>query len=378
LKARDEPYWRQIHSGLFIGYRKGKQGTWRIRTLDGGRYRKQKLAIADDTAEADGVSVLSYKQAVRLAMEGIAPERVSGYTVNDAVDDYLSEFEHRAKSYPETKARADKHIRPELGRIEVESLRAPRLRKWLHGMAGDTEGEKHRRSRATANRTLTVLKAALNQAYRDGRVQSDAAWRRVQPFKNADQPKVRHLTHDESVRLVNACEPDFRALVRAALLTGCRYGELTAMQVHDYDPDAATLHVGASKAGPGRHVPLTDEGTKLLDALTAAQRPSHWIFTRGGQYPWGKSQQSARMRAACEQAGIDPPIGFHVLRHTYASMLARQGVPLQVIATALGHADTRMTHRHYAHLQPDHVADQVRAALPDFGGSQTVTQMRGR
>jgi len=38
-----------------------------------------------------------------------------------------------------------------------------------------------------------------------------------------------------------------------------------------------------------------------------------------------------------------------------------------VIAAQLGHADTRMTERHYAHLAPSYVADTIRAALPGFG-----------
>jgi integrase len=40
---------------------------------------------------------------------------------------------------------------------------------------------------------------------------------------------------------------------------------------------------------------------------------------------------------------------------------------MRVIADQLGHADTRMTERHYAHLAPSHVADTIRAALPGFG-----------
>jgi len=55
------------------------------------------------------------------------------------------------------------------------------------------------------------------------------------------------------------------------------------------------------------------------------------------------------------------------LRHTYASSLAMKGVPMGVIAAQLGHSDTRMTERHYAHLAPSYIADTVRAALPSLG-----------
>jgi hypothetical protein len=43
-----------------------------------------------------------------------------------------------------------------------------------------------------------------------------------------------------------------------------------------------------------------------------------------------------------------------------------RGVPLQVIAEALGHSDTRITSKHYAHLMPSYVADTIRSNLPSF------------
>ncbi|MBA3562950.1 MAG: tyrosine-type recombinase/integrase [Gammaproteobacteria bacterium] len=73
------------------------------------------------------------------------------------------------------------------------------------------------------------------------------------------------------------------------------------------------------------------------------------------------------MSEASARAGLEPPATFHTLRHTYGSLLALRGVPLQVIAAAMGHADTRMTARHYAHMQPDFVAATIRANLPSFG-----------
>ena len=69
------------------------------------------------------------------------------------------------------------------------------------------------------------------------------------------------------------------------------------------------------------------------------------------------------MHRACEAAKIEPPIGFHVLRHTYASRLAMKAVPLNVIAAQLGHSDTRMTEKHYAHLAPSYIGDTIRAAF---------------
>lgn len=91
------------------------------------------------------------------------------------------------------------------------------------------------------------------------------------------------------------------------------------------------------------------------------------MFLRADGKPWGTSHQQRPLTRACEIAGIKPAVSFHVLRHTYGSMLAMRGVPLQVIAEALGHADTRITSKHYAHLMPSYVADTIRKHLPSFG-----------
>jgi integrase len=73
------------------------------------------------------------------------------------------------------------------------------------------------------------------------------------------------------------------------------------------------------------------------------------------------------MLEACKRAKIEPAVSFHVLRHTHGSTLAMRGVPIGVIAEQLGHADTRMTEKHYAHLAPSYVADTIRAHFPTLG-----------
>ena len=75
-------------------------------------------------------------------------------------------------------------------------------------------------------------------AYHDGRVLSDDAWRKVKPFRETDAPVIRYISDDETIRLVNSCQGNFRDLVRGALLTGCRYGELCRMRVSDYNSEA--------------------------------------------------------------------------------------------------------------------------------------------
>jgi integrase len=76
---------------------------------------------------------------------------------------------------------------------------------------------------------------------------------------------------------------------------------------------------------------------------------------------------------ACAAAKIEPEVRFHELRHTYASHLAQAGVDLLTISKLLGHADTRITSRHYAHLSDKTFTDAV-AKLPSFGATTPILE----
>jgi integrase len=90
------------------------------------------------------------------------------------------------------------------------------------------------------------------------------------PFANVDGARVRWFTKDECARLLNACPPDFRRLVRAALLTGCRYGELYRLEMGYLKLDAGTLHIREAKSGRARHIHLDEEAPAFFRAATAA------------------------------------------------------------------------------------------------------------
>ena len=77
---------------------------------------------------------------------------------------------------------------------------------------------------------MTLLKAALNRAFKDGKVRSDSEWRRVDKFKDVERSRDRYLTLAECERLLNACEHGLRLLVRGALETGARYGNLRRLR----------------------------------------------------------------------------------------------------------------------------------------------------
>jgi integrase len=281
------------------------------------------------------------------------------------------------------------HVEPALGAKLVPSLTAATLRDWHEKLSlapprlrsgpktaprklrEPTDDDARRARRATANRVLTILKAALNQAYRDGKATSDDAWRRVKPFPKVDAAKVRYLKDDEAVRLMNASDPDLRAIVTAALLTGCRYGELAALRPADIDQAAGVATARASKGGAPRTVVLTDEAKQFFTQETRGKESTALLFMRldtktETREPWGKSHQFRPLREACGTAKISPAVGFHILRHTHASRLAMKGVPMAVIAAQLGNSEG-ICAKHYAHLSPGYVSDTFRAAFAPLG-----------
>jgi integrase len=189
----------------------------------------------------------------------------------------------------------------------------------------------------------------------------------VKPFAQVDQARARFLTVGEAQRLLNAAAPDFRNLVAAAIQTGCRYSELTRLQVADFNPDGGTLTIRVSKSGKARHVVLTEEGRELFATLSAGRAGDELMLRKADGEAWSHAHQVRPMIETCRRAGITPAIGFHGLRHTWASLAVMAGMPLLVVAKNLGHADTRMVEKHYGHLAPSYVAETTRQYAPRFG-----------
>lgn len=399
LAPRAKPYFRTIERGLHLGYRRlsnGAAGPWIARHYRGDRrYEEEAIGHADDLSDADGLAILTYWQAVEVARERMklrvqsAAGIVGPYTVVDAVTAYLEFLQHNRNTAYDVRKRMEAHVLPQLGKIEAASLTADKLRKWQADLArkpprlrskpgkaqkyrtlADDE-DSLRRRRASANRCLAQLKAALNLAWREGKTPSDKEWRKVKPFEGADAARVRYLTAAECRHLLSACDPVFQNLVRAALETGARYGELVRLRVDDFNPDTGTVAIRISKTGRPRHVVLTADGATFFEQVCVHRVGSEPMFLKANGSAWRKSHQLRPMVEACRRAKIDPAINFHALRHTWASLAAMNGVPLLVVAKNLGHSDTRMVEKHYGHLAPSYIADAIRAGAPRFGKIKT-------
>jgi len=392
LRPSPTPYYRELEPGVHVGYRKGKRaGKWTVRTLVGDKYQTTTLGTADDAAEADGVKVLTWAQAVEIARDtarqSVATHegrRLGPYSVADAVGDYLEWLREQGRNMKDPEQRLAR-IRAALGEHNLADLTRDQVKTWHKGIATSaplvrgggrrkvdlSDPEVQRRRKDTANRLLNDLKACLNHAFKEGKVRHDTEWRAVKPFQHVGEARVRYLSRDEVTRLVNACPEDLRAIVRGALLTGARRGDLVQMKVADFKPDADAVTVQNSKSrykGKAAYSAfLNAEGVEFFKSHNAGRSPGEFMFLRADGKPWAPDDLNRPLRTANTGAKIAPPAGMHTLRHTYASHAAMQGVPLMVIAQNLGHADTRMVEKHYAHLSPSYARQQIASGLPAWG-----------
>jgi len=243
----------QVHLG-YVCRNADQAGHWTVRRYNGGgAYKVTRLpGVADDVESADGGGVLSFAQAQDLALRPLQQAAPAAMTVTQALADYVDYLQTSGREGAAvTAARTGRlHVLPQLGAAPVQALTTDQLRHWLAALATGLAQRHHghedavRRSRATANRILGTLRAALNHAYADCRVPSDNAWRgRLKPFRNVAVARKRYLTVAEAQRLLNAATGDFRNLAQAALQTGARYSELTRLKVHDFDEPSGTVGI---------------------------------------------------------------------------------------------------------------------------------------
>jgi integrase len=355
LAPHKEPYWHKISKGRFVGFRKlANGGTWVARFTSGKAKSHLRLGTDGELPEYDDALKLAREWFNKLAGD----LTVAGpYTVRQCIADYVADLRLRAGDDSATRIRqnAEKHIIPTLGKIQVSRLSTQRLKTWRDGLVAESgDAEKVRQSKDTANRILRIFTAALNRAFRDGTVASDSEWRRVKAFPKVSKARDVFLTAAQCRALIDACTPDFGALVESAVLTGARLGELATATVKAFDTRQGTLHVDG-KTGP-RDIVLSDDAVAHLKQLCRNKLPGALIHVHADGRPWKDSQQCERIDNAViaanakisdPQKRISADCVFYSLRHSHASMALLAGVIPQALAENMG-TSTRMLELHYA------------------------------
>ncbi|MDD5437998.1 MAG: tyrosine-type recombinase/integrase [Patescibacteria group bacterium] len=215
-------------------------------------------------------------------------------------------------------------------------------------------------SKKTVNNHLTILSRCLRVAHEWGKLEKLP---KIVKLK-AESQRFDFLSPVESVSLVQNCdEPKWREMIFMALRTGMRLGELFGLEWSDVDFDRKLICVrhsivrgikGTPKNNKIRFIPITDE---LCRMIYERRQGKGLVFHRGDGTPLSYKIAENAIHRACKKAKIRL-IGWHVLRHTFASQLVSEGVPLNTVQELMGHSSIIMTMR-YAHLAPSALKSAV-------------------
>lgn len=198
-------------------------------------------------------------------------------------------------------------------------------------------------AQTTVKKELRVAGAVLKLAARNGHLHRDPG-AIIPELADPYQPRRRACTRDELHRLVNALPIDRAAHVAWIVATGSRWSESLRAHGRDVRRGEVRIH-GTKTATAARSVPILELTRGLLAwALQHAPRRRD-----GGLFrPWSNVRRD--LAQACERAGM-PAVTPNDLRRTLATWLREGGVDASLVATVLGHRDSRMVERVYGRLE---------------------------
>jgi len=195
--------------------------------------------------------------------------------------------------------------------------------------------------------------------------------------------KFDHLSEEECQLLLDKSDGLLRDLILVALKTGLRFGELIALEWKDIDLANRQMTVrqsiyrgrlGGTKSNKIRFVPLLDD---VCETLKSRLSKNSFVFIKDNG-DWLSPMLCLRwLHRACDRAGIRK-VGWHTLRHTFASQLAQHGVSITIVKDLLGHSDIRTTMR-YSHLTTSATREAVLLLNVNNGHNMaTISNLRDK
>jgi integrase len=342
---------------------------------EGSVYRRKDGRVVGEYEDANGrkryiTSKTKTKTQMTALVRTALENRDNGITHDSeslTVEKYLARWLESTRdtvglrTYQRSEETARLHITPMLGKVKLEKLTAMQLdglyRKKLNvGLSPRSVQIIH----ATAHK-------ALKQAVRWRLVRENVAEHATPP--KTTKREMQPLTKDQMqilLRTAKRTQPKMYALYALAVTTGARLGELLALHRADVDLDAGTLRISKSVHNGRVTAPKTSAGRRTirlskpaLDALgdhLDAYTGDVWLF----QSPVNDDMSIHRStlhitywKPLLKASGLPQEIRFHDLRHTAVSLLLGEGVPVPVVSQLLGHADSGITLKVYAHMLPD-------------------------
>ena len=241
----------------------------------------------------------------------------------------------------------------------------------------------------SVNSTRRMLISSLEDAIDLGYLLRNPA-RRTKPMK-VEKPKMRVITHEEATALIKAALQRSRVAWLAIILalgTGMRISEIFGLEWQNVNLDDRYLVVNKTVVSTSkgmrvqdstktpssaRKIPLPDYVVRALKRYALWQKvlhirmgnkfaPSSFVFANFKGVPRSPNSFSWHdFKELIKQAGIDPAVRFHDLRHTHATWLLEAGINVKVVSERLGHASIRITLDTYAHVLKTMQAEAVDA-----------------
>jgi len=315
---------------------------WLNHTIHGTKKKAQTFLNKKLTAKDDGQNI-----------------DVARVTVGAMLDDLLSDYRINGKSYEWVEQVTRVHLRPFFGAMKAPAVGTDAIRRYIEGRQKpqtrtytDAEGKKkHERefgpaSNATINRELALLRRAFNL----GKQATPPKVGTVPRFPMLAENNVRKgfFEHEAFLAVRRELPEEIRPIITFAYYTGCRKGEILALQWRQVDLSerVVRLEPGETKNDEARTIPLAPDLFEMLK-LQQESRAAHfpdcpWVFARAGEQIL---DFRAAWDAACKAAGFVAKDGekekptrlFHDLRRTGVRNLIRAGVPERVAMMISGH-----------------------------------------
>lgn len=247
-------------------------------------------------------------------------------------------------------------------RSHIRALLASNLAKLAMASIGSKDVSQYRDTRlqtvsaSTLNRELNILSHVFTVAIQDWGIGLPHG----NPVTATRRPKVsdrrdRRLQNDEEDRLLAWAEKaenqdgsmPIAHIIRFALETGMRRGEIVAMRWEQVNIKARVLHIPETKTGEARRIPLSSVAVTILDALPRRLDGKVWDSIH-------EASLSRAFARACKRASIEG-LRFHDLRHEATSRFFEKGLNPMQVAAITGHKTLQMLKR-YTHLRAEDLA----------------------
>jgi len=265
-------------------------------------------------------------------------------TLNDLFEEFKDHKQH-LKALQEDVYRYNKHLRPVFGNCEISEILPADVSKFKSKLLKKLQPQ-------TVRHILTLLRRITNLGY-------SLKLCPALDFK-IEMPKVDNivtefLTEEEYKRLMQTLDKEENkvavAIIKIALFTGMRRGEIFKLKWNDVDIEHGFIHIRDPKGTISQSIPLNETARDVLKSVERTA-DSHYVFP--GKNGGKRVTIQRPMRRIRKNAGLSKDFRYlQGLRHTFASELASSGsVDMYTLQKLMTHKDFRMTQR-YAHLHDD-------------------------